>query len=349
LFGGLLLALYLLKLKKAFNNERKREVENTLQFLVEKIIKFTCGLDYSPGWIHGISNVTSEIKINYISKQSYRVPFAQTFLNLHRNLKGNVAKRLEDVYYELGLDQTGIQHLRDKKSRHLHAKIIRDFAQMRVTHGIPEIQNLIKSRSSVIRMEASIALLVLDNENALLALESSEDYSMWQRIKILETAKRMPPQSLPNLVKALGSKNEFVVYLAINLINHFYHPVEESDLILVFENWGEKFFTELLVTAIERDFTTLKGILMEKFDSLEEEENKIAALKELKLSRRKNWIPILTDIAYNPKNPDSVRVEALRSACQIAQRDQLEIQIPMPYASDEKLNRMLLHAKDALI
>lgn len=352
IFLTILLIIFLRLLMVRFLKNRKIKFEQKskevfIHFL-KIIINSLEGLEYHKNWLEKDKRVLDFLKKNYIVNARYRPSIATELLNLHRQLKGNAASRLSDVYYNLGLDQTGINYLKLGKAN-LQAKVIRDMTQMNVSSALPEIRRLLNSRDSTVRMEAAIALLRFEGVAALKELEEISGLTDWQKIKIVETAKRMGIDNLPNLKLALYSKNEFIIELALILIDYFDLDFDEDALAKIISkiNYNQLLFSVPLI--VKSKSILLIDELFRVFNLIQDEYVQSEILKNIKFFYEPKLIPYLLNIYYLDRFEDSVRLEAIRSAQKIAGQLDMELNISHIALNDEKMLNMYKHAIDPLI
>ena len=344
----LLLQLIVVRFKKKIFIDRAVKNRNKFIKFLKIIIHTVKDLEYNKSWINESFVLLNSFKKNYIRTEKSRVHIAYELLNLHRVLTGTAAKRLEDIYYYLGLDKTGIVYLRKNKSK-LHTIVIRDFAQMHVTWALPEIKKLLSHKDETVRAEALIATLQLGDIDIVAQTELMGDISDWHKLKIVEAAKHLNINNLPNLQNALHSKSDLVVELALNLFD--FHNIEpEEEIIIKHLNSNNNRIIKLCVPiVIYSNKIALIDELFKVFNQISDDDFKVYILKEIKAINNKLLIDHLMNIVYDIHFSDTVRLEALRSAIKIANKHNINIELKEDSIDKNKLHKMYKHATNRYI
>ncbi len=202
------------------NKKLAAEIRKHFELLLTGIIFIDDSEQDSDGWAESKKKMIRHFKKNYLKSDFNRRVLVEDLLLLNRAYKGGNAVRLKELYYALELDVTGIQVMK-RANATLKAKIIRDLTQMEVKSAIPAIRKLTQHPSPLVRLEANISLFYLDVDNAFGMLNTSDELSTWEMMKLFANIKRIDPANIPSFKKWLNSKNRSVVFFALHLIAHF--------------------------------------------------------------------------------------------------------------------------------
>lgn len=223
IFGLFVLLLQLsIMTNRLFLNWRKKTKESLkakYELLLTGIIFIDEG-ESPNSWQEERQKLIDHFRKHYMHRDFNRKVLVDELMLLHRTYGAVNAVRIKDLYYSLGLDKTGIKMLR-KANASLLANIIRDLAQMDVQNAIPAIRKLKSHPSSFVRLEANIALFKLDNQNLFQILDTKEELSTWEQIKIFEVIRYKRSEELPLFSKWLNSSNLSVVTFCLQLIAHY--------------------------------------------------------------------------------------------------------------------------------
>ncbi|WP_157593018.1 HEAT repeat domain-containing protein [Rufibacter tibetensis] len=154
----------------------------------------------------------------------------QELKGLKYSLSGQPGQNLEKVYRQLDLQLLSSKNLRSKKW-HLKARGIQEVAAMNHTELIEDITLLTNNKNPGIRMEAQIALVLLQQYKGLHFFENLVyPLTEWHQIKLLQLLANQPIPSEEVITKWLLSSNASVVQFTLKLIgeqhaSHFQNEV----------------------------------------------------------------------------------------------------------------------------
>lgn len=149
-------------------------------------------------------------------------------LGLHRNLSGESAEKLKQLYFIFELDRDSIQKLKDKKW-FLKAKAIKELEQMEVRKAYRSIYRCINHPNVILRSEAQLAIVSLKRTNQFTFLFNLRtELSEWQQLNLLNRLKSTKDLKTQDVPRLLNSMNESVVRLGIKMIQHL-NLVEYED------------------------------------------------------------------------------------------------------------------------
>jgi hypothetical protein len=203
------------------NRKRLEKKEQLYQYLLEK---------YQSLIINYLFGNASPEEFRSIASDTYRRQvLIDQMIDVSINLKGNESKKLFSLYKLLGLDRDSISKV---YSRHWHKKIkgFRELAFMNIKDANVAIFKALNSSNEILRMEAQIALVRLNDDNPFEFLSHlTTHFSLWEQITLHELIihHNLP---LPSFQKWLTSPNPSVVTFALRMIREFKQKESEESV-----------------------------------------------------------------------------------------------------------------------
>ena len=204
-------------------NRKKMEKEELLhQYLMEK---------YQSLIINYLFGSATPEEFRSIASDTYRRQvLIDQIIDVSINLKGKEIKKLFDLYKLLDLDRDSITMAH---SRPWHKKIkgIRELAYMNIKDANDVIYKALNSSNDMLRMEAQIALVRLNDDNPFEFLSHlTSHFSLWEQITLHELIihHNVP---LPSFQKWLTSPNPTVVTFALRMIREFKQKESEANVL----------------------------------------------------------------------------------------------------------------------
>jgi len=204
-------------------NRKRMEKEELLhQYLLEK---------YQSLIINYLFGSANPEEFRSIASDIYgRQVLIDQIIDVSINLKGKEIEKLFDLYKLLGLDKDSIKKA---NSRQWHKKIkgIRELAYMNIKDANTVIYKALNSSNEILRMEAQIALVRLNDDNPFEFLSHlTSHFSLWEQITLHELIihHNIPQQSFQ---KWLTSPNPTVVTFALRMIREFKQIESEANVL----------------------------------------------------------------------------------------------------------------------
>ncbi len=194
-------------------NRRRMEKEARLhQYLLEK---------YQGLIVDYLFGTASPEDFRPIASDNYRRQvLIDEMIDVSINLKGEEARKLLSLYKHLGLDRDSLARA---NSLRWHKKIkgFRELAFMNIRDGNDAIYKALNSSNEILRMEAQIALVRLNDKDPFEFLSHLErPFSLWEQITLHELLIQHNIQ-VPSFSKWLTSPNPTVVMFALRMIREF--------------------------------------------------------------------------------------------------------------------------------
>jgi hypothetical protein len=163
---------------------------------------------------------SSTIKFRDISKRLNRQILIDEIMDLHNNLHGEVAIKLKDLYFNLGLHNDSLRKVY-KGRWDVKAKAFGELAQMDVKDANKEISRYVNARNQILRMEAQVAMVKLSENDPLGFLDNlKQELTYWEQINIHDTLL-FHSINIDSFERWLDNKNTSVVLFALRMIGLF--------------------------------------------------------------------------------------------------------------------------------
>lgn len=163
----------------------------------------------------------------------HRRVLLKAILELHRNLAGESAYKLREVYLTLGYKQESLNKLR-KKSWILIVEGIQELNQMDIKDGYKPIFSLINHKHHLVRLEAILARIKMDIQAVQLFDELNSDLTEWEQLRIHNAFAKLPNEEVPDFGSLLENKLESVQAFGIKMIAQFNQSKNEKSLIALY-------------------------------------------------------------------------------------------------------------------
>jgi hypothetical protein len=161
------------------------------------------------------------------------------------NLSGDYATSLRELYYRLDLDRDSIRKAYSK-SWHTKIKGFRELAFMDLKRANDEITRCLNSGNTILRMEAQLALVRLNDDDRFSFLDKIErPLTKWEQLNVHEMIMSYN-LDIPDFRKWLDSGNRTVVIFALKMIKVFKQKHAIQNVMDMLENED----TEIRETAI---------------------------------------------------------------------------------------------------
>lgn len=235
---GSILMMIVLLIFILFNRTRMEKEEKLRQFLMEKYQGLI--VDYLFG-----DNLSDEF--NTIASDKFRRQvLIDQIIDVSINLKGEAEAKLQKLYLNLGLDRDSVNRA---YSGQWHKKIkgFRELAFMNIREANAEISRCLESKNDILRIEAQIAMVRLNDDNPFEFLYHYErPFSLWEQITLYELLVQHE-MKVPSFSQWLNSPNDTVVIFSLRMIREFKQVDSEKDVLKVLQHKSP----EVRKTAIE--------------------------------------------------------------------------------------------------
>jgi hypothetical protein len=204
------------------NRKRMEKEEQLHQYLLAK---------YQSLIINYLFGSASPEEFRLIASDVYRRQvLIDQMIDVSINLKGEENKKLISLYTLLSLDKDSIKKANSRRW-HIKIKGFRELAFMNIKEANAVIYKALNSSNEILRMEAQIALVRLNDDNPFEFLSHLTSHiSLWEQITLHELIvhHNIP---LPSFQKWLTSPNPTVVTFALRMIREFKQKESENNIL----------------------------------------------------------------------------------------------------------------------
>jgi len=145
----------------------------------------------------------------------------EELIHLHENFTGETATRLELIYRKLEFHKDSQSKLKSRRW-YLVAKGLRELALMNIREATEPMLVYINSKNELLRMEARIALVKLNEKDPLFFLsKETESLTAWDMANLHAMLAKLPEENIPFFSTWLNSSNKSVVLFCISMIGAF--------------------------------------------------------------------------------------------------------------------------------
>lgn len=219
-------------------------------------------------------------KLLEISNNSFnRKVLINEMIDLSINLSGEPKKILRELYVSLGLHKDSLKKAYSS-TWHIKIKGFRELAFMDIHDANAEIKKCLNHSNPIVRMEAQIALVRLNEEDPFNFLDLlTEHFTIWEQMNVYETIiyHDLP---IPEFKRWLVSENKSVLIFALRMIKLFKQKNSVNELLSLIDFPDEDVRFELYTTMGTMRNNKIRWSLKNQFLT-ETPKNKMAILKAL--------------------------------------------------------------------
>ncbi len=151
------------------------------------------------------------------------------------NLSGDAAEKLRELYYKLSLDVDSRIKASSKKW-HIRIKGFRELAFMNIKDANQEIIKCLHSHNSILRMEAQLALVRLNDRDRFSFLDHLQrPFTKWEQLNVHEMIISHDLE-IPDFQRWLCSDNRTVVIFSLKMIKVFKQRNAWKTIVHLLEN-----------------------------------------------------------------------------------------------------------------
>jgi len=204
------------------NRKSMEKEESVHQYLLEKYQSLIINYLFGSGTPEEFRSIASDTYSRQV--------LIDQMIDVSINLKGKEIEKLFGLYRLLGLDKDSIKKAH---SRQWHKKVkgIRELAYMNIKDANAVIYRALNSSNEILRMEAQIALVRLNEDNPFDFLSHlTTHFSLWEQITLHELIihHNIPH---PSFQMWLTSPNPTIVTFALRMIREFKQKESEESVV----------------------------------------------------------------------------------------------------------------------
>lgn len=213
---------------------RKNSKEQRRKAIKEKVEPILQEVAFSEQESQEFKDAAQRINKNINSRlhqRSNQQVLNELILYYHRNLGGEAAKRLEELYRQTDLKSVQLDLLKNGEWFY-KAKAISDLSSMRMAETLYEILAYTDHESTQVRNEAQFAAVKLGGKKALQFLDDLKtQFSEWQQIRLLDQCLKFDYELLDVATNWLHSSNDSVAIFGLRVTRHL-NQYQEIDQII---------------------------------------------------------------------------------------------------------------------
>jgi len=165
-----------------------------------------------------------------INQTFHRSTLLKELLSLHRNLAGESAYKLREVYLTLGFKEESLKKLKNRSWRK-RIQGIQELKQMDIKDGYTPLFELINDKNRVVRLEAILARMKMDTDPLSLFNQLQEELTDWEQLRIHNLLRRFPLEEMPSFIPYLHHPLDSVQQFSIKMVAVFNQVAAESILL----------------------------------------------------------------------------------------------------------------------
>jgi HEAT repeat protein len=315
--------LALVVLRERSRKNRREEREQDIRRKVEPILQEVAFSEQESEEFKDAAKRINKLVQSRYYPQSNKNILNELILYYHRNLGGEAAKRLQELYRQTGLKRNQLDHLKNG-DWHFKAKAISDLSNMRMAETLYEILAYTDHDNLNVRNEAQYAAVKLGGKKALKFLdELKSPLSDWQQIRLLDQSLRQDYQLIEEVDTWLKSENESVVKFALRLVRNLnqYQEIDQIIKLLYHKSTGVQL--QAVKTCEELSATKSLENLHEIYELTKDVKLKTQILRALGELGGPKEAGFLREVIITEKHYD-ISFEAARSLKRMGRQDMLQ-------------------------
>ncbi|NVK28163.1 MAG: hypothetical protein HWE14_08965 [Flavobacteriia bacterium] len=189
--------------------------------LLEEIEPLILALVYEvenddPEWNRQLAYLRNELNVSMYDFHSY-ARVSDYLIELHQQLEGESAEKIERIYKDLQLPQMTLKLLKEGPW-HQKVKALGALSEFRIRQYLFEVVQYIDHKQRLVRDEAQFAAIVLGGRRALSSIgELTSPISKWQQLRLMDQCAKLGDTVKPNILDWMGSQNESLTELTLRI------------------------------------------------------------------------------------------------------------------------------------
>lgn len=180
--------------------------------------------------------VVDHFKQHYLHSKVNRNILREHILLLHKNFAGSSAEILRNLYLELKLDREAAKAL-NSPDWGLQANAVKELAQLNIPKAMKRIRRCAQNENEVLRLEAQVAMLRLDEVDPFAFLDNPKLYlTEWHQLNLSHVIGLLDKATLPSFSRWFNSKSDTVVQFCVKMTLLFDQFENTDDLILLLKH-----------------------------------------------------------------------------------------------------------------
>lgn len=325
--------VFISRIRKIRKERKIKKLEEEFQILLAEFL-------FDPS-----AEKTAYNKLRSTSGSFKRNILLDELMKLCVDLAGEVLEKLKVLYFNMELDKDSIQKLSNRRW-YIKVKGCRELTRMKAYNAKSEIEKLLNSNNEILRAEAQMALIELNEENPYYFLEKlTQQFLPWEQLNVHVMMQRNAYE-IPDFSKWLMVENETVVLFAIEMIRVYHQIMNAPKIIKFFKHPNKSLREAAIIAAGELGYVELVPELMKIYNEVEDE-YKVLILRSMQRLADDGNKDFLRGIVES-NTPQYIKLEAAKAMFALGVKGQIELK-RYTQTSDSELNAIVKHVFDERI
>ena len=325
--------VFVSRIRKNRKDRRIKKLEEEIQNLLAEYL-FNPDMEISA--LNQMKNISSSFKRNILINEIMR---------LSLDMSGEALENLRSLFFNASLDKDSLRKLRDRRW-HIKVKGCRELTRMKAFKSKDEIEKMLNSKNEIVRMEAQIAMIELNEENPYYFLDKlTKPFLGWEHLNVQVLIQRNGYE-VPDFNKWLRVSNESVVLFALEMIRIYKQISNAPRLVNFFEHPNLKIRAEAIRAAGEVGYSDCLPDLRRIYN-YSDEVFKSLILKTMQIlpdDTNKDFLKNILEGRYHKR----FKLEAAKAMAALGVRGQIELK-KFTQSGDEELVSIVNHVFDKRI
>ncbi len=325
--------VFVSRIRKNRKDRRIKKLEEEIQNLLAEYL-FNPDMEISA--LNQMKNISSSFKRNIL---------IQEIMRLSLDMSGEALENLRTLFFSASLDKDSLRKLRDRRW-HIKVKGCRELTRMKAFKSKDEIEKMLNSKNEIVRMEAQIAMIELNEDNPYYFLDKlTKPFLGWEHLNVQVLIQRNGYE-VPDFNKWLRVSNETVVLFAIEMIRIYKQISNAPRLVNFFEHPNLKIRAEAIRAVGEVGYVDCLPDLRRIYN-YSDEEFKSLILKTMQIlpdDNNKDFLKNILEGRYHKR----FKLDAAKAMAALGVRGQIELK-KFAQSGDEELVSIVNHVFDKRI
>ncbi|MBD1395634.1 HEAT repeat domain-containing protein [Pontibacter sp. JH31] len=258
----------------------------------------------------------------FTQKRVQRHIVLENLVSLHKNLIGESADKLRNLYCQSGLESYSRQKLY-ASSWHEIAQGINELANMGVRKYSELIRAFINHPHPTLRSEAQVALLKLETNAPFSFLDDLREPLLdWQQLQLARATSKSKFLSIPNFERWLGKSEESIVIFCLRMIASYGQHSAADGILSLLQHPAAKIREEAIITLRQLNTHEAVPSLINMFTN-ESTDIQLEILKAVPAIGDQQSIPFFEQVLGFENR--RLQLAAARALCQSGQEGQNKV------------------------
>lgn len=325
--------VFVSRIRKIRKEKRIKKVEEEFQIL---LAEFLFDPSAEKAAYNKLRNTSGSFKRNILLDE---------LMKLCVDLAGEVLEKLKVLYFNMELDKDSVQKLSNRRW-FIKVKGCRELTRMKAYNSKSEIEKLLNSKNEILRAEAQMALIELNEENPYYFLEKlTQQFLPWEQLNVHVMMQRNSYE-IPDFSKWLMVENETVVLFAIEMIRVYRQIMNAPKIIKFFKHPNLNLREAAIIAAGELGYVEVVPELMKIYNEVEDE-YKVLILRSMQRLADDGNKDFLRGIIES-NAPQYIKLDAAKAMFALGVKGQIELK-RYSQSNDAELNAIIKHVFDERI